>query len=265
MNILLFIVILILGLICGSIFNRIGNILSNDKSYNYNVCDNCNYKVGFIHISFFSYIFNLGRCKYCKKRISLFPSVIEVTTVALFLITYLKFYNEDPIILNLIYSLLFISSLLIIIVSDIKYMIIPDKVLIFFGIVLAFLKLLIGFYNEEYKNFLDLGYAIIFLFYDGFFMFAVMYLIKKLGDFIIKKDSMGGGDIKLMFYISMILGWKLSIVVIFLAAFLALPYSIINMIKSNKVMFAFGPFLSLGTLILFLTKVDFNTIIGYLL
>lgn len=256
--------IFLFGLFMGSIFNRLGNIFSNDKKYNYNICKICNHEIGFFHLSLFSYIKNLGRCEYCKHKISIFPSIIEISSASLFLISYLRFSQTDPVFLNLLFALSFISALLIIIVSDIEYMLIPDRVLIFFGLLIVIIKILIGYYNESYKTIIDVGYEIIFLFYDGFFMFLLMYGVKLLGDVLLKKDSMGGGDIKLMFFISMILGWKLSIIVVFLAAFLALPGAIVNMLKSNKLMLAFGPYLSVSALLLFLMKIDFNTILEYL-
>ena len=95
-------------------------------------------------------------------------------------------------------------------------------------------------------------------------MFIIMYLIKFFGNFIFKKDSMGGGDIKMMVYVSFILGWKLSIIVIFLGSFLALPISIINMYKRNEHMLPFGPYLAIGALILLIGKIDLNTIINLL-
>ena len=265
MNKITLVFFLIIGLLFGSLFNRLGNIVANKKDYKYNVCDNCKNKVGLFHVSFFSYILNLGRCNHCKRRLNLFPIVIEITTSALFAITYLRFYNEDPLILNLLYSILLVSSLIIIVVKDVKYLIIPDKILIVFAVILSIIKISMGIYNEEYTSILDVGYGIIFLLIDGYIMYYIMVGIKKLGDFILRKDSLGGGDIKLMFYISMILGWKMSIVVIFLAAFLALPYSIINMIKNDRMMFAFGPYLSIAALILFLSKIDFSALISYLI
>ena len=95
-------------------------------------------------------------------------------------------------------------------------------------------------------------------------MFIIMYLIRLLGNFMFKKESMGGGDIKMMTYISFILGWRLSIVVIFMASFLALPISIINVYRKDEHMLPFGPYLAVATLILFLLKVDFNSILSLL-
>ena len=75
---------------------------------------------------------------------------------------------------------------------------------------------------------------------------------------------MGGGDIKMMTYVSFILGWQLSIVVIFLASFLALPISIINMYKNNEHMLPFGPYLGIASLIIFLSRIDMTFIFNLL-
>ena len=75
-------------------------------------------------------------------------------------------------------------------------------------------------------------------------------LIKLLGDFIFKKESMGGGDIKLMFIFGLVLGPLNAISTIFIASFIALPISIIILKLKNSHEIPFGPFLSLGALIL---------------
>ena len=78
--------------------------------------------------------------------------------------------------------------------SDIYYMIISDGVLIFFGIALSIEMFIIyGWY-----------YALIHLLY-GLISFAIMYSIKLFGDFLFKRESMGGGDIKLMFIFGLML------------------------------------------------------------
>lgn len=268
-DILVGIIIFFIGILFGSIFNMIGNILSNshDKNYKYTNCLKCNNELKFTDISIISYIKNKGKCKKCKEKVSIFPMFIEIITGLLFIICFFKYRSTYPEFLYIIYSISFISSLIIIIVSDIKYMIIPDQVLIFFGILLAVLKLLIGYFNEEYKTILDVGYSIVFLLYDGFFMFLIMYIIKSIGDFICKKDSMGGGDVKMMFYISLVMGWKISIVIIFLAAFLALPVSIIGMLKDNnhQLMLPFGPYIAISTMIIFLCKIDINMVLEYII
>ena len=90
-------------------------------------------------------------------------------------------------------------------------MIIPDEVLIVGGILLV-IELII-------KNGLNVWVNIL----NGLIAFIIMYLIKKFGDFLFKKESMGGGDIKLMSLFGLVLGWQLSIISIFIASFIGLP------------------------------------------
>ena len=63
---------------------------------------------------------------------------------------------------------------------------------------------------------------------------------------------------------TIVLGWRLSIVVVFLASFLALPVAIINVYRKDEHMLPFGPYLAASALILFLTRVDFNTLLSLL-
>ena len=90
--------------------------------------------------------------------------------------------------------------IMIIIVSDYEEMIIPDEVLIVFNIFLIIEILFIKGFNN----------LLISLLY-GFISMLVMFLIKKIGDFMFKKESMGGGDIKLLFTFGLVLGIPMSL------------------------------------------------------
>lgn len=261
------ILIFIIGICFGSFFNVVGYRLPNNMSIAFppSHCTNCNHKLGKLElIPIFSYIFQFGKCKHCKQKISAFYPIFEFITGCLFVLCYLSFKDVYPELLNIIYAIVFTSSMIIIMISDIKYMIIPDEVLIFFSIILIALKLFISYNLENINTFMDFGYELIFILLDGFIMFMIMYAIRLIGNFLFKKDSMGGGDIKMMAFISFILGWKLSVVVIFLAAFLALPLSIINMYKKDEHMLPFGPYLAIAALILFIGKIDFATLLSLL-
>ena len=142
---------------------------------------------------------------------------------------------------------------MILIVSDYYYMIIPDQVLIT-GIVLIGLEIL-GIYG--FKTFVEsLG--------NGVIAFAIMYLIKRFGDYLFKKESMGGGDIKLLFLFGMVLGVPVSIISIFLASFIALPISLILLYRNGTNIIPFGPFLSVAAMILFLSQLDIDLILKIL-
>ena len=65
-----------------------------------------------------------------------------------------------------------------------------------------------------------------------------------LGNYLFKKESLGGGDIKLSFIAGMVLGPFLGIFYIVLASFLAFPYAVYVIIKNNDGVLPFGPFLA---------------------
>ena len=95
-------------------------------------------------------------------------------------------------------------------------------------------------------------------------MFLIMFTIKKIGDIMFKKESMGGGDIKLMFIYGLVLGWPTSCMSIGLAAFIGLPVSLILLKKNNNHEIPFGPFLAVSAIILVLCKIDINFLIDIL-
>lgn len=258
----------ILGLYFGSFFTKIGYRLPNSKSSvgNRSKCTNCNHDLGILEtIPLLSYIFLRGKCKHCRGKISIIYPFFELLTAILFVMCYFVFKDEYPETLNIIFALLFISSLIIIMICDIKYMIIPNEILLFFGIILVILKVYIIYKLDNNLTFIDKGYELLFIILDGIKMFIIMYIIRLIGNLIFKKESMGGGDIKMMSYIALIIGWKMSVVVVFLGSFLALPISIINMYKKKEHMLAFGPYLALATMILFLLKIDFVDIIDFII
>ena len=79
-----------------------------------------------------------------------------------------------------------------------------------------------------------------------------MYLTMLLGNALFKKESLGGGDIKLSFISGLALGPLLGLFYIILASFLAFPYAIYISIKSKDTMLPFGPFLATSLLIIYL-------------
>ena len=65
-----------------------------------------------------------------------------------------------------------------------------------------------------------------------------------------KKETLGGGDIKLMLIIGLLLGWANAILSVFIGAFIAFPISIYYYFKDKEHMLPFGPYLCLGALLL---------------
>lgn len=190
----------------------------------------------------------------CKERISIFYPFFELLTGVLFLLSYLSFgFN-----LKFIISITFISVLIIVSISDIKYYIIPDEVLIVGSVIL-----IIEFIINTITNGLTLYEGIISHILNGLGAFAILYLFKCLGDLMFKKESLGGGDIKLLFLIGMVLGFDMSIVTIFIASFIALPLSIISLIRNDNNVLAFGPYLSVAATLILLSHLNIDMILQF--
>ena len=262
MGTLIYFVIIFFGIFMGNTLTYFSVELSHIKIYKYSNCDVCNMPSSYF-FPLYKYIKNKGRCSNCNSKLSILPIITELVTPILFVISFANL-NTEPLFLNYVFNVIFISTLIMVFICDSRYMLIQDSILVISGIALVLLKIGMGIYNESITNFLDVGYQLIFFFYEGFFLFLIMYFIKLVGDKVFKKDTMGYGDVKLMFFVSVFLGWRLSIVVLFLSSFLALPESIYNMAKKNGNMLAFGPYIVISSLILFMSNIDFPTLISYI-
>ncbi len=84
--------------------------------------------------------------------------------------------------------------------------------------------------------------------------FALFYLMAVAGERVLKKESMGGGDIKLAAMMGLVLGWQQLMLAVFLAAILALVYALFRSLVSHvplRARIPFGPFLAYASLIAF--------------
>lgn len=245
--------IFIMGLLFGSFYNVVGMRLPNNKSIIFpgSHCEKCNHKLSWYeNIPLASYILLGGKCKNCHTKISIWYPAIELFTGMLFLISYYTFGLTPEFAIAIIIS----SLVSIIFVSDINYYIILDSPLIIGSILIIIIKLLT---TTLTSTLLSIG--------SGVLIFAIMYSIMLLGNLIFKKESLGGGDIKLSFIAGLVLGPKLGILYIIFGAFLAFPYAIYITIRNKENMLPFGPFLISSLLIIYLDYEFFLTFINTLL
>lgn len=252
MDIYYTIVSFIFGITLGSFYNVVGYRLPREQSLisPSSHCTSCNHKLGIMDLfPVFSYLFLGAKCRYCKQKISWFYPFFEFMTGLLFSISYVIF---GPSIKFFI-AITFISMLLIIIISDYQTMIIPDELLIVSGTVLMILI-------DIDKGIIGLGYSLL----EGIIAFTIMFLIKIMGDFLFKKESMGGGDIKLMFIFGLVLGLPMSLFSIVVASFIGLPVSLYILYRKKEHEIPFGPFLAVAAIVIMLTQLNADTLINIL-
>ena len=241
----------ILGTLLGSFYNVVAYRLPKGESIVYppSHCPNCNHRLSpWELIPIFSFLIQKGKCSNCKSKISWFYPLSEICCGILFVLCYISF----GISLDLIIALTFVSMLIIVILSDYYYMFIEDSVLIVFGILLLIEIYFIYGLDVLIKSLCG-----------GVIAFIIMLILKIFGDFIFKKESLGGGDIKLMFIFGLIVGWEMSIVSIFLSAFIALPISLLVLKNNKNHEIPYGPFLSVAVLIIYFAHLDINTLLSF--
>ena len=242
----------LIGTFLGSFYNVVAYRLPKGESIVYpsSHCPKCNHSLKpWELIPIFSFLIQRGKCSKCKAKISWFYPLSEMMCGLLFAFSYLSFGFS----LDLIIALTFVSMLIIVILSDYYYMIIEDSVLLVFGIALLIEIFFIHGFTTLWHSLLN-----------GLFAFGIMYLLKIFGDFLFKRESLGGGDIKLMFIIGLLIGWDMSIITIFLSSFIALPASIFILKTKKGHELPYGPFLAFAALIIYFTHLDFQMILEFL-
>jgi len=233
------VLIFIIGLILGSFYNVVGLRLPNKNSIIKpgSHCLKCNHKLAWWeNIPVISYIFLKGRCKSCKEKISFMYPGMELLTALLFTISYKLFGFSYEFYISLVLA----SLVVLIFITDSKYMIILDEVLIAGGVLITVIEII---YQGIDKTLISLGYGLV--------IFIFVYVLMLIGNFLFKKESLGGGDIKLSFLAGMVLGVPVGLFYVMFASFLAFPYAVYISIKNEDGMLPFGPFLVASLFICF--------------
>ena len=236
------ILIFVFGLVFGSFYNVVGIRMPIEKSIVKpgSQCPSCKHGLSWYeNIPVISYLFLMGKCRKCKRPISIMYPAIELLTGLLFLFSYSLF----GVNIYFFIAITIASLLVIVYITDALYMIILDEALIVSGILIFIFVL----------AFEGIAPALITL-RDGVIIFAVVYLLMLFGNFLFKKESLGGGDIKLSFIAGMVLGPFLGVFYLVLASFLAFPYAVYVIIKNNDGILPFGPFLATSLFFCFINS-----------
>ena len=175
---------------------------------------------------------------------------IGVVNALVFLISYYSFGISYEFFLSLIICAL----VLIIFLTDFKYMIILDSPLIIVTILLIILRIV-------FFGFTSMGLSLL----SGLVLFVLMLGIGLIGKKIFKREALGGGDIKLSFIIGIILGLKLGLVAIILSSLLAMPYALGAILFNKDSEVPFGPFLVASMAIVFIFADKFNNLLAFLI
>ncbi len=233
------------GLIFGSFLNVCIYRIPREKSLAWppSSCPGCNARIKWYdNIPVLSYLVLLGKCRSCKKPISMRYPVVELLTGALTCLFVWRFGLSvwTFVTLAAVYALIVLS------VIDLDFMIIPDRCslgLIVLGLAFAWCNPNFSgvWWQKELASLIGACAG----------LFGVL-AIALIGTWLFKKEAMGGGDVKLMGGVGALIGWQGVITTVVFASFFGLVYAVFLMIFKGKKggdAIPFGPFLSLGALI----------------
>jgi len=241
-------IIFLFGLAVGSFLNVLIDRLPKDESVikGRSYCDRCKKPLLWYDlIPLLSFLILKGKCRNCHSPISYFYPTVELITGVIFVFLFIFLPQENikyqisniKYVISLIYYLFITSSLIIIFFTDLKYGIIPDKIV--YPAVLVSL-----FYLFIIHNSLFLIHVMSAL--GAFLFFLILYLGTK-------GRGMGFGDVKLVFLLGLFLGWPKVIVAFYIAFLTGAVVGCILILWGKKRLtggtIAFGPFLVLGAII----------------
>lgn len=275
----------IIGAVLGSFIKVLADRGLNGRSFwGRSYCPHCKHMMQWYDLfPIFSFVFLHGKCRYCHKKIGMEYLLVEV--VVGFLIGFLFWQSFDSVfslqssvfsykfailILDLIFNVFFISILVALFLTDLKKMILPDRITlpailigIIFITVIMIIKIIFLYY---YLSQSAIGRLLLPPRSDYFQRHALIAAHDLLGGMamgfilggfflsliiITKGKGMGGGDVKLGTFIGIMLGFPQALLAVVLA-FLSGAIFSVGLIFAGKKHFGqvvpFGPFLVLGSL-----------------
>jgi len=205
-------------------------------------CPHCEHPIAWYdNIPVVSFVILRGACRQCRRpirwRYPIVESLTGLSSVAVF-----HRFGVWP--LGLVYLAL-VCGLIVSSFIDLEFQIIPDEISLG-GLALGvLLSLAIPSLHGTDSRWLALGRSVIGLVVGG----GLLYGTGLVGDFLFKKESMGGGDIKLLAMAGSLLGWKLVVLTFFLAPLLAVIPGLAVLVFKRSHVIPYGPFLSLALVV----------------
>jgi leader peptidase (prepilin peptidase) / N-methyltransferase len=229
----------LLGLICGSFLNVVIYRLPRHipLSRGRSGCPHCGALITWWqNIPVASYLFLGGRCHTCKGPISIRYPIVELVTA----VTFAAWTAGMGIGIQAAGMIYLCCVLICVVFIDWEFQIIPDW--------LTLPSLAVGWVWAAFAP-LGLVPSLLGTLAGG----GGLFLVALLGDWIFRKESMGGGDIKLAAVLGAFLGWKLVVLVFFVSALVGSLASgvwlLISRDMRGKRLIPFGPFLSVAAVV----------------
>ena len=252
----------VFGAVIGSFLNVVIHRVPLEESsvFPNSRCPSCGGAIAFYdNIPVLSWVMLGAKCRSCKERISIRYPAVELLTAALFVAVAW----HAGLTAALPFDLVFASALLALVFIDAEHMILPN-VITYPGIVFAVIARIAIPYLTGTPHFDDvpslshgalanmpigvvsLAGALIGALIGGGSLWLMGWTWEKLRGI----EAMGLGDVKMMFMVGAYLGWRLTILTIFVGVLTGSVIGIALMARKGQrnlqMLLPFGVFLGLG-------------------
>lgn len=245
-EIIIMVALALAGLCIGSFLNvliyrlPLGMSIASPPSH----CPGCKQRIRWYdNIPLLSYIVLRGKCRHCKTKISPRYFIVELINIVLWIALLLIF---DLSVYSAVYLLLS-SILLAIVFIDAEHQIIPDSLNIaiaVLGVIATVYSIFDPVITSVLGDFTVVWWERLVGGAGGGLIFAAIFYFYL---WVRKKEGLGGGDVKLIAALGLVLGYKLTLLCIGFSAIFACGYLLIMKIAGKfdaDKPFAFGPFLA---------------------
>ena len=260
----IYVVVGIFGAIIGSFLNVVIHRLPREESIVLpsSRCPSCGAEIAFYdNVPVLSYLLLGGRCRKCKVHISArYPAVEALTGLLWVAVAW-----HDGLTFALPFDIVFVTAIVALIFIDAENMILPNAIT-YPGIAFSLIARVALPYLMGQPHFDDLPMllngllagmpvwaasligALIGALAGGGSLWLMGWLWEKLRGI----EAMGLGDVKMMFMVGAYLGWRLTVLNIFLGVFSGSLIGILLMLRQGKrdlkMLLPFGVFLGIGAI-----------------
>jgi leader peptidase (prepilin peptidase)/N-methyltransferase len=254
----------VFGAVIGSFLNVVIHRVPREESIVFpnSRCPSCGAVIAFYdNIPIFSYIVLRAKCRQCKERISVRYPAVELLTAALFI----GVAWHAGLSAALPFDLVFASALFTLVFIDAEHMLLPN-VITYPGIAFALIARVAIPYLTGTPHFDDVpslsqgalaDMPIWIVSLAGGFIGALigggsLWLMGWTWEKLRGIEAMGLGDVKMMFMVGAYLGWRLTILTIFVGVLSGSVIGILLMARQGQrnmqMLLPFGVFLGLGAI-----------------
>ena len=228
----------LIGLCVGSFLNvviyRLPNGMSLSKPASH--CTKCDYTLQWYdNIPVLSYLILGGKCRKCGERISPRYMIVELLNAVLWVLSVHLFWNDNPV--YAVISAIVMSTLICIFFIDLEHLLIFNRFVIII-LVAGIVAIFFDGYTEWYDHLIGtvaFGGAMLLIYYGAIW--------------ILKREGLGFGDVKLAFAAGLLLGWQKMLFAMLVASVSAsIILVILRRVRGDEEghEYPFGPFLAVG-------------------